>query len=115
MDTAAIQLAHLVLRQDAGVDQVPPECQTQNEYDGRMGTRISAIFVILVGSTLGLLEMLSPEEEKDGLIPSRRHVPNICSAKPVQAGAKLDLLHCEVLWIWGDYCYSLHSSPRTCK
>ncbi|KAF2202594.1 putative plasma membrane low affinity zinc ion transporter [Delitschia confertaspora ATCC 74209] len=31
----------------------PGHCDTSNEYDGRMGLRISAIFVILVGSTLG--------------------------------------------------------------
>lgn len=28
-------------------------CETGNGYDGRMGTRISSIFVILVGSFLG--------------------------------------------------------------
>lgn len=28
-------------------------CEGGNEYDGRMGTRISSIFVILVGSFLG--------------------------------------------------------------
>lgn len=29
------------------------DCPTDNEFDGRMGIRISAIFVILVGSFLG--------------------------------------------------------------
>ena len=29
------------------------DCPTDNEFDGRMGVRISAIFVILVGSFLG--------------------------------------------------------------
>lgn len=28
-------------------------CETGNEYDGRLGVRISAIFVILIGSFLG--------------------------------------------------------------
>ena len=28
-------------------------CQTNNGYDGRIGLRISAIFVILVGSSFG--------------------------------------------------------------
>lgn len=28
-------------------------CPIGNEYDGRLGTRISAIFVILIGSFLG--------------------------------------------------------------
>ncbi|GIJ99178.1 hypothetical protein Aspvir_001304 [Aspergillus viridinutans] len=30
-----------------------PSCNTGNEYDGRMGLRISSIFVIMVGSMLG--------------------------------------------------------------
>lgn len=34
-------------------EPTPGNCGTDNEYDGRMGLRISAIFVILVGSTLG--------------------------------------------------------------
>lgn len=32
-----------------------PTCDAGNEYDGRMGVRISSIFVILVGSTFGAL------------------------------------------------------------
>ena len=28
-------------------------CSADNDYDGRMGVRISAVFVILLGSTLG--------------------------------------------------------------
>jgi zinc transporter 1/2/3 len=57
------QTAHLVARQVAaggseGTIQVPiigtpGHCDTGNEYDGNLGLRISAIFVILVGSFLG--------------------------------------------------------------
>ncbi|KAK7701988.1 low-affinity Zn(2+) transporter zrt2 [Botryosphaeria dothidea] len=57
----ALNVARLVLRQDAGSSSEVPEnlvgtpgyCDTGNEYDGRMGVRISSIFVILVGSMLG--------------------------------------------------------------
>lgn len=42
----------LVARQDAQAD-VPPVCDSGNEYDGRMGLRIASIFIILFGSTLG--------------------------------------------------------------
>ena len=35
------------------VTRAPGGCESGNEYDGRIGLRISAIFVILVGSTLG--------------------------------------------------------------
>ncbi|KAI4861873.1 ZIP zinc/iron transport family [Hypoxylon rubiginosum] len=53
--------AVLQARQDADSSDAAPEsgfsvtidCDTGNEYDGRMGVRISSIFVILVGSLLG--------------------------------------------------------------
>jgi zinc transporter 1/2/3 len=54
MDAAAMELARLVLRQDPGSEaETMPACESSNEYDGRMGVRISSIFVILVGSTWG--------------------------------------------------------------
>lgn len=31
------------------------QCETGNEFDGRIGVRVSAIFVILVGSALGAI------------------------------------------------------------
>lgn len=57
MDATALEIARLVLRQDAttpdpATDE-PVRCKSENDYDGRMGIRISAIFVILVGSTFG--------------------------------------------------------------
>lgn len=49
-----MELARLVLRQDAGSEaDATPTCEGSNSYDGRMGVRISSIFVILVGSTWG--------------------------------------------------------------
>ncbi|KAF3064487.1 Zinc-regulated transporter 2 [Daldinia childiae] len=53
--------AVLRIRQEDGSSDAAPEsgftvevdCSTGNEYDGRMGVRISSIFVILVGSLLG--------------------------------------------------------------
>jgi zinc transporter 1/2/3 len=56
MDTAAMEVARLVLRQDSGAESSPDEevtCKGNNKYDGRMGIRISAIFVILIGSAFG--------------------------------------------------------------
>ncbi|PWW72566.1 ZIP zinc/iron transport family [Tuber magnatum] len=57
---AAVELTGLALRQvvDGEVgeaEESAPKCGGGNEYDGRMGLRISAVFVILVGSTLGAL------------------------------------------------------------
>ncbi|KAH7041366.1 Zinc/iron permease [Microdochium trichocladiopsis] len=69
-DTAAQLLFSLARRQDDGstdasggggdaaapeVPTVTIECDTGNDFDGRIGLRISAIFVILVGSLLGAM------------------------------------------------------------
>jgi zinc transporter 1/2/3 len=48
MDT---ELVHNLLARDEA--ESPPPCITGNEYDGRMGLRISSIFVILVSSIFG--------------------------------------------------------------
>ncbi|KAI9715291.1 MAG: hypothetical protein M1812_006102 [Candelaria pacifica] len=57
------ELVYLVARQmaDGGnssqdspsPDPAPGSCETSNEFDGRLGLRISAIFVILIGSLFG--------------------------------------------------------------
>ncbi|KAF2110017.1 Zinc/iron permease [Lophiotrema nucula] len=50
------ELVRLVLRQageSAEEEPSPGHCVGSNAYDGRMGVRISAIFVILIGSMLG--------------------------------------------------------------
>ncbi|KAL4783143.1 Zinc/iron permease [Aspergillus varians] len=44
---------HALLRR--AEDGSLPTCDADNDYDGRMGVRISSIFVILVGSTFGAL------------------------------------------------------------
>ncbi|KAL4811026.1 Zinc/iron permease [Aspergillus unguis] len=44
---------HALLRR--AEDGSLPTCDSGNEYDGRMGVRISSIFVILIGSTFGAL------------------------------------------------------------
>ena len=54
-------IANVVVRQAAGTaaaalaaaSTVKPACSPDNDYDGRMGLRISSIFVILVGSMFG--------------------------------------------------------------
>lgn len=45
-------IAHLVLRQESE-DEPAPSCDTGNEYDGRMGLRIAALFIIWVTSSIG--------------------------------------------------------------
>jgi zinc transporter 1/2/3 len=43
---------HLILRQ-SGQQVIPPVCETGNSYDGRIGLRVAAIFIIWLGSTVG--------------------------------------------------------------
>lgn len=43
---------HTLLAREGGSGPAPA-CETGNEFDGRMGLRISSIFVIMVGSMLG--------------------------------------------------------------
>lgn len=47
----------------SGVDS-QPSCDGDNEYNGQLGVRVSAIFVILVGSLLGMSE--SKDEVRNG-------------------------------------------------
>lgn len=54
------ELAMLVSRQALGdesaigeEEDVPVACESGNEFDGRIGVRISAILVILITSSLG--------------------------------------------------------------
>jgi len=53
---ASNTLLHLLVRQDDGAEgqgNAPVQCEGENGYDGNLGLRISAIFVILVGSFFG--------------------------------------------------------------
>lgn len=48
----ASSIGHLVVRQSE-VDGQPVSCDTGNEYDGRIGLRVAALFVIWFGSSVG--------------------------------------------------------------
>jgi zinc transporter 1/2/3 len=41
--------------EESGSFTVTIDCETGNEYDGRVGLRVSAIFVIFIGSMLGCI------------------------------------------------------------
>ena len=47
-----------------------PTCSPGNDYDGRLGVRISAIFVILVGSLLGAWFPVFAAKHKGAGVPS---------------------------------------------
>lgn len=58
MAEIATQLAYLVIRQadnttDESLIGTPGHCDAGNDYNGKIGLRVSSIFVILVGSMFG--------------------------------------------------------------
>jgi solute carrier family 39 (zinc transporter), member 1/2/3 len=50
--TALDSFSNLMLRQDGGTG-VTPTCDTGNDYDGRFGLRLGALFIIWVTSSIG--------------------------------------------------------------
>ncbi|KAI4617265.1 hypothetical protein J4E80_005464 [Alternaria sp. BMP 0032] len=73
MASTALDIARLVLRQDEGAESQPEEvitCGGDNEYDGRMGTRISSIFVILVASSFGAMFPVLARRSRSKLVPN---------------------------------------------
>ncbi|KAF2454245.1 ZIP zinc transporter-domain-containing protein [Lineolata rhizophorae] len=70
MDSLLLEAHSLLARQEEGEEEGPaPSCDDGNEYDGRMGLRISAIFVILVGSTLGAMFPVFAKRHKSVGVP----------------------------------------------
>ncbi|KAI9838199.1 MAG: hypothetical protein M1837_002539 [Sclerophora amabilis] len=51
-------------------EEPAPACESGNEYDGRLGLRISAVFVILVGSMIGALFPVLANRQKGLTVPS---------------------------------------------
>lgn len=71
MDTAAMNVARLVLRQASDDSaETPVVCEGGNSYDGRTGVRISSIFVILLGSLFGAAFPIFARRSKSSLVPS---------------------------------------------
>ncbi|KAL1611522.1 low-affinity Zn(2+) transporter zrt2 [Nothophoma quercina] len=70
MDAAAMEVARLVLRQEGAEADTPVTCDPGNEYDGRMGVRISSIFVILVGSLWGAVFPTFAKRSRTKLVPA---------------------------------------------
>jgi zinc transporter 1/2/3 len=76
MASTALNIARLVLRQDEGAESQPEEvitCGSDNEYDGRMGTRISSIFVILVASSFGMYNSLPSPHTNIAQVPCSQY------------------------------------------
>lgn len=61
-------LARLVLRQDGG-EESTPSCDTGNAYDGRLGLRVAALFIIWVTSTIGTVFPIFANRHKGLRIP----------------------------------------------
>ena len=60
--------AHLVLQQDGGV-KATPTCDSGNKYDGRIGLRIAALFIIWITSSIGAVFPVFAKRHKSMRIP----------------------------------------------
>jgi hypothetical protein len=110
-----MEVARLVLRQDSGPETLPSDgvtCKGDNSYDGRMGVRISAIFVILIGSTFGK----SAPDITIGSSPctnrNRCRLPSLCKTTTVRPRAFMGLLHRKVLRLRCHRSHSIHPPAR---
>jgi hypothetical protein len=111
-----MELARLVLRQagEAGEEEPPaPTCDSGNAFDGRIGIRVSSIFVILVGSTLG--KGITSLYSITLLTMRRRGFSRFCEAEPKSRGPRLGFFHCQILWLGCDYRHGFHTSDGTSK
>lgn len=92
MSTTVIEFANLVLRQSTedptqiAVD-APPACGGGNSYNGRMGLRISSVFVILIGSTFGRSSSSSVSSKTHHQCPLNR-----ADKKNIVAGALFPII-----------------------
>jgi solute carrier family 39 (zinc transporter), member 1/2/3 len=61
-------LTHLVIRESAAIES-QPSCNTGNEYNGRLGRRIAAIFIIWLGSSVGACFPIYAKRHKGLKVP----------------------------------------------
>ncbi len=59
--------SHLIARQDDG--SAPPTCDTGNDYDGRIGLRVAALFIIWVTSSIGAVFPIFAQRHKGLKVP----------------------------------------------
>ena len=101
-------LATAAATSSAAAQTTAAGCDAGNDYDGRIGLRISAIFVILIGSCFGKFRIYIMSAMK--LIRhSRSCLSDLCCPTSRSRGTRLGFLHSQVLWFGGDHCYGLHT------
>jgi solute carrier family 39 (zinc transporter), member 1/2/3 len=65
---AVYDALHLTLRQ-TGKQTIQPACDTGNNYDGRIGLRVAAIFIIWLGSMVGSVFPVYANRHKGMKVP----------------------------------------------
>jgi len=106
-------VAQLVIRQAASTTTTTAaqsttiSCDTGNGYDGRISLRISAIFVILVGSSFG--KKTVSLENTDLTIKHRRGLSSLCKSSQGRWRARMGLFHSQVLWLRGYHCHRIYT------
>jgi zinc transporter 1/2/3 len=61
-------LVHLIARQEEG-EEAPAQCDTGNEYNGRIGLRVAALFIIWVTASIGTCFPIYAQRHKGLRIP----------------------------------------------
>ncbi len=110
-------LAVLLSRQAIGEETIlgkaedaPVSCESGNEYDGRIGLRVSAVFVILIGSSLGMQDARVLPNQSFGTDEAiRRVVSGVRRSPQEHRCTQLGFLHSQIFRFWCHCCHSLHS------
>ena len=89
------------------------ECNSGNDYDGRLGIRISSIFVIGFGSLCGMSFIFRRcHLSACRLMRFRSIITNYGRPDEPYAGAACSILHNEVFWIWSHYSYCFYTCEQ---
>lgn len=106
-------VTQLVIRQAASTTTTTAaqsttiSCDTGNGYDGRIGLRVSAIFVILVGSTFG--KKNGSLENTSLTTEHRRGVSSLCKSSQGRWRARMGLFHSQVFRLRSYHCHRIHT------
>ena len=93
-----------------------PACASDNDYDGRTGVRVSAIFVILVGSMFGSLQRpISNARTIESLTNyCRGSFPSLRGSPSRRRSTGMGVLYRQILWLRRHHSHGVHPPPGSC-
>ncbi len=91
---------------------VTVDCDSENGYDGRLGLRISSVFVIGFGSMLGMFQhtilTIFDIQEQQLILSHRCYPPHCGCSNKTHACSTLSILHHQVLRLGCYHSNSFH-------